>query len=86
MERNGVIELRYWILGDTGRYDCSDDRGSDERLTGGLLVSRDGLSDGGILEIPGRGPGSFAPGPDQSGKYFFARTRSGLKKIRRDRS
>jgi hypothetical protein len=24
-----------------------------------------------ILEIPGRGPGSFAPGPDQSGKYFF---------------
>ena len=35
MERNGVIELRYWILGDTGRYDCSDDRGSDERLTGG---------------------------------------------------
>jgi hypothetical protein len=34
-ERDGVIDSRYLVLGDTGRYDCSDNRVSDERLPGG---------------------------------------------------
>jgi hypothetical protein len=32
--KDGVIESRYWVPGDTGRYDCADKRVSDERLPG----------------------------------------------------
>ena len=35
MERDGVIESRFWIPGDTGRYDCSGNEVSDERPPGG---------------------------------------------------
>jgi hypothetical protein len=39
-----------------------------------------GISDGGILERPGRETGTFGPETNQYGKYFIARTRSGRKK------
>ena len=48
-------------------------------LSGRSRVSWEALSDRGNPKIPGRGPGGFTPGPDQSGN-IFARTRTGRKK------
>ena len=66
-----IMTSRSWGFGEK-RCNRACSRLRCTRIPSGRSrVSREMLSDGITPDIPGREPGGFRPGPDQSGKYFL---------------